>query len=84
VTTAEAGPKRRTGVPGFLTAHGWRVVVGLALVALVLYPVVSDNLYYQNMIILSLLLAIMGSGWNIISGKARSSGSGRTRRHSSR
>ena len=36
--------------------------------ALVLYPVVSDNLYYQNMIILSLILAIMGSGWNIISG----------------
>ena len=33
-----------------------------------LYPVVSDNLYYQNMIILSLILAIMGSGWNIISG----------------
>jgi ABC-type branched-subunit amino acid transport system ATPase component/ABC-type branched-subunit amino acid transport system permease subunit len=68
VTTAEAGPTRRAGVPGFLTAHGWRVVVGLALVALVLYPVVSDDLYYQNMIILSLLLAIMGSGWNIISG----------------
>jgi ABC-type branched-subunit amino acid transport system ATPase component/ABC-type branched-subunit amino acid transport system permease subunit len=68
VTTAEADPKRRTGVPGFVTAHGWRVVVGLALLALVLYPVVSDDLYYQNMIILSLLLAIMGSGWNIISG----------------
>jgi ABC-type branched-subunit amino acid transport system ATPase component/ABC-type branched-subunit amino acid transport system permease subunit len=68
VTTAEAGPKRRTGLPGLVTAQGWRVVVGVALVALVLYPVVSDNLYYQNMIILSLLLAIMGSGWNIISG----------------
>jgi ABC-type branched-subunit amino acid transport system ATPase component/ABC-type branched-subunit amino acid transport system permease subunit len=68
VTTAEAGPTRRSGVPGFMTAHAWRVVVGLALVALVLYPIVTDNLYYQNMIILSLLLAIMGSGWNIISG----------------
>ncbi len=68
MTTAEAGPARRTGVPGFVTAHGWRVVVGLALVFLMLYPVVSDDLYYQNMIILSLLLAIMGSGWNIISG----------------
>ena len=68
MTTAEAGPARRTGVPGFVTAHGWRLVVGLALVFLMLYPVVSDDLYYQNMIILSLLLAIMGSGWNIISG----------------
>ena len=68
MTTADAGPTGRTGVPGFVAAHGWRVVVGLALVSLVLYPVVSDNLYYQNMIILSLLLAIMGSGWNIISG----------------
>ena len=68
MTTAEAGPKRRTGLPGLVTAQGWRVVVGFALVALVLYPVVSDNLYYQNMIILSLILAIMGSGWNIISG----------------
>jgi hypothetical protein len=45
VTTAEAGPKRRTGFPGLVTAQGWRVVVGVALVALVLYPVVSDNLY---------------------------------------
>ncbi len=68
MTTAEAGPKRRTGLPGLVTAQGWRVVAGVALVALVLYPVVSDDLYYQNMIILSLLLAIMGSGWNIISG----------------
>ena len=68
MTTAEAEPNRRSRGVGLVTAQGWRVVVGLALVALVLYPVVSDNLYYQNMIILSLILAIMGSGWNIISG----------------
>jgi ABC-type branched-subunit amino acid transport system ATPase component/ABC-type branched-subunit amino acid transport system permease subunit len=42
--------------------------VGAAAVALFAYPLLSDNLYYQNMIILSLLLAIMGSSWNIISG----------------
>jgi branched-chain amino acid transport system ATP-binding protein/branched-chain amino acid transport system permease protein len=41
---------------------------GVALLALVVYPLVSDNRYYQNMIILSLLLAIMATGWNIISG----------------
>ncbi len=44
------------------------VAVAVALVALVAYPLVADNRYYQNMIIFSLLLAIMGSGWNIISG----------------
>jgi ABC-type branched-subunit amino acid transport system ATPase component/ABC-type branched-subunit amino acid transport system permease subunit len=46
---------------------------GLALVAgvlLVLYPVLSDNLYYQNMIILSLVFAIAASGLSIITGLA--------------
>ena len=32
------------------------------------YPVVSDNLYYQNMIILSLVFAIGAVGLNVISG----------------
>ena len=36
--------------------------------ALLLYPVVSDNLYYQNMIILSLVFAIGAVGLNVISG----------------
>ena len=40
----------------------------LARAALLLYPVVSDNLYYQNMIILSLVFAIGAIGLNIISG----------------
>jgi branched-chain amino acid transport system ATP-binding protein/branched-chain amino acid transport system permease protein len=42
------------------------ITAGFALI--VVYPLVSDDLYYQNMIILSLLLAVMGSGWNVISG----------------
>jgi ABC-type branched-subunit amino acid transport system ATPase component/ABC-type branched-subunit amino acid transport system permease subunit len=45
-----------------------RVLIGAAFLALAVYPLVSDNLYYQNMIILSLLLAVMASGWNVISG----------------
>ena len=45
-----------------------RAVVALAAVALLLYPVVSDNLYYQNMIILSLVFAIGAVGLNVISG----------------
>ncbi len=45
-----------------------RAVVALAAVLLLLYPVVSDNLYYQNMIILSLVFAIGAVGLNVISG----------------
>jgi branched-chain amino acid transport system permease protein len=51
-----------------LTPNWHRVVIGLAAIGLLLYPIVTTNLYYQNMIILSALLAIMASGWNIISG----------------
>jgi ABC-type branched-subunit amino acid transport system ATPase component/ABC-type branched-subunit amino acid transport system permease subunit len=50
---------------------GWtweRSVAGLAAVVLLLYPVVSDDLYYQNMIILSLVFAIGAVGLNVISG----------------
>jgi ABC-type branched-subunit amino acid transport system ATPase component/ABC-type branched-subunit amino acid transport system permease subunit len=53
-----------------LGRRGLPTLVIACLVGLALYPVVSDNLYYQNMIILSLLFAIMGSGWNLISGFA--------------
>jgi ABC-type branched-subunit amino acid transport system ATPase component/ABC-type branched-subunit amino acid transport system permease subunit len=53
-----------------LSKRGLRPFVLAAFVALAIYPLVSDDLYYQNMIILSLLFAVMGSGWNIISGFA--------------
>ncbi len=43
-------------------------VVAVASGTLLLYPVVSDNLYYQNMIILSLVFAIGAVGLNVISG----------------
>jgi branched-chain amino acid transport system permease protein len=46
----------------------WRAAIAVAAVALALYPVVSDDLYYQNMIILSLVFAIGAVGLNIISG----------------
>ncbi len=56
---------------GRLSVAQWGTAA-FALFALLLavYPIASDNLYYQNMIILSLLFAIMGSSWNIISGYA--------------
>src|SRR3954447_13704491 len=46
----------------------WRAVIAVAAVALAAYPLISDDLYYQNMIILSLVFAIGAVGLNIISG----------------
>jgi branched-chain amino acid transport system permease protein len=47
-----------------------RAVALAAGVLLVVYPMVSDDIYYQNMIILSLVFAVGASGLNIISGFA--------------
>ena len=47
-----------------------RAIALAAGVLLVVYPLVSDDLYYQNMIILSLVFAVGASGLNIISGFA--------------
>jgi branched-chain amino acid transport system ATP-binding protein/branched-chain amino acid transport system permease protein len=46
----------------------WRAVIAVAAIALAVYPLISDDLYYQNMIILSLVFAIGAVGLNIISG----------------
>lgn len=48
--------------------HARIAVLAAAVVALLLFPVASDDLFYQNMAILTFLLAIMASSWNIISG----------------
>jgi ABC-type branched-subunit amino acid transport system ATPase component/ABC-type branched-subunit amino acid transport system permease subunit len=45
-----------------------RAVIAALGLAIALYPVFSDDLYYQNMIILSLVFAIGAVGLNIISG----------------
>ncbi|WP_154612532.1 branched-chain amino acid ABC transporter ATP-binding protein/permease [Nocardioides marmotae] len=47
-----------------------RIVALAAGVLLVVFPLVSDDLYYENMIILSLVFAIGASGLSIISGFA--------------
>jgi ABC-type branched-subunit amino acid transport system ATPase component/ABC-type branched-subunit amino acid transport system permease subunit len=46
----------------------WRIVVAACAVAILAYPLISDDLYYQNMIILSLILAIGAVGLNVIMG----------------
>ena len=47
-----------------------RAIALVAAVLLITYPMISDDIYYQNMIILSLVFAIGASGLNIISGFA--------------
>jgi ABC-type branched-subunit amino acid transport system ATPase component/ABC-type branched-subunit amino acid transport system permease subunit len=47
-----------------------RFLVAVAAVLLVVFPLVNDDGYYQNMIILSLVFAIGASGLNIITGFA--------------
>jgi branched-chain amino acid transport system permease protein len=47
-----------------------RLLVAVAAVLLVVFPVISDDAYYQNMIILSLVFAVGASGLSIITGLA--------------
>ncbi len=47
-----------------------RAFIALALVILAVFPLVSGNLYYQNLLIMTFLLAIGASGWNIMGGYA--------------
>ena len=47
-----------------------RALVAVAAVLLLVFPLVSDDAYYQNMVILSLVFAVGASGLNIITGYA--------------
>jgi ABC-type branched-subunit amino acid transport system ATPase component/ABC-type branched-subunit amino acid transport system permease subunit len=52
-------------------AARWRpLAIGIGVLALAVFPVVSDNLYLQNMLILTFLLAIGATGWNVMGGYA--------------
>ncbi len=59
-----------TAAAGLLSRHAAKAAIGALLLTILVFPIISDNRYYQTIIILSLLLAIMASGWNIISGFA--------------
>jgi len=47
-----------------------RALITLAVVALAVFPLVSSNLYYQTMLIMTFLIAIGATGWNIMGGYA--------------
>jgi branched-chain amino acid transport system permease protein len=55
---------------GMAQARIRRTLIAVALVALAVFPLVSDDLYYQAMLILTFLLAIGATGWNIMGGYA--------------
>jgi branched-chain amino acid transport system permease protein len=61
---ARTAPRRSRLFP----RSGWGVVLVACWLALLLFPVLSSDGFYQNMIILSLVFAIGASGLNIISG----------------
>ncbi len=48
----------------------WMALVAAGVLFVALYPVFSDDLYYQNMIILSMVFAIGAVGLNVITGYA--------------
>jgi ABC-type branched-subunit amino acid transport system permease subunit len=48
----------------------WTAVIVAAVLLVGFFPVLSDDLYYQNMIILSMVFAIGAVGLNIITGYA--------------
>jgi ABC-type branched-subunit amino acid transport system ATPase component/ABC-type branched-subunit amino acid transport system permease subunit len=48
----------------------WTWLAALAVVLIGIYPLLSDDLYYQNMIILSMVFAVGAVGLNIITGYA--------------
>jgi branched-chain amino acid transport system permease protein len=47
-----------------------RTLIAVAVAALAVFPLVSDDLYYQTVLILTFLLAIGATGWNIMGGYA--------------
>ena len=47
-----------------------RALIAVALIALAVFPLVSGDLYYQAMLIMTFLLAIGATGWNIMGGYA--------------
>jgi branched-chain amino acid transport system permease protein len=52
-------------------AARWRpLAIGIGVLVLVAFPLVSTNLYLQNMLILTFLLAVGATGWNVMGGYA--------------
>src|SRR5215212_9591994 len=73
-TAVAEGTLKGGGLPpsqaGKALRSPWTAVIAIAVLLVAVYPVISDDLYYQNMIILSMVFAIGAVGLNIITGYA--------------
>jgi ABC-type branched-subunit amino acid transport system ATPase component/ABC-type branched-subunit amino acid transport system permease subunit len=68
--TLKGGGAPPSRAPSKALRSPWTAVVAVAIVLVAAFPVMSDDLYYQNMIILSMVFAIGAVGLNIITGYA--------------
>jgi ABC-type branched-subunit amino acid transport system ATPase component/ABC-type branched-subunit amino acid transport system permease subunit len=68
--TLKGGGAPPAQAPSKARRSSWTAVIALAVLAVAVFPVLSDDLYYQNMIILSMVFAIGAVGLNIITGYA--------------
>jgi len=68
--TLKGGGAPPAQAPSKARRSPWTAVIALAVLAVAVFPVLSDDLYYQNMIILSMVFAIGAVGLNIITGYA--------------
>jgi ABC-type branched-subunit amino acid transport system ATPase component/ABC-type branched-subunit amino acid transport system permease subunit len=68
--TLKGGGAPPSSAPSSALRSPWTAVIAAAVLLVAVYPVISDDLYYQNMIILSMVFAIGAVGLNIITGYA--------------
>jgi ABC-type branched-subunit amino acid transport system ATPase component/ABC-type branched-subunit amino acid transport system permease subunit len=68
--TLKGGGRPPSRAPSTALRSPWTAVAAAAILLVAVFPVVSDDLYYQNMIILSMVFAVGAVGLNIITGYA--------------
>jgi ABC-type branched-subunit amino acid transport system ATPase component/ABC-type branched-subunit amino acid transport system permease subunit len=68
--TLQGGGAPPSRAPSKALRSPWTAVIAAAILLVAVFPVLSDDLYYQNMIILSMVFAIGAVGLNIITGYA--------------
>jgi ABC-type branched-subunit amino acid transport system ATPase component/ABC-type branched-subunit amino acid transport system permease subunit len=68
--TLKGGGAPPSRAPSKALRSPWAAVIAAAILLLGAFPVLSDDLYYQNMIILSMVFAVGAVGLNIITGYA--------------
>jgi ABC-type branched-subunit amino acid transport system ATPase component/ABC-type branched-subunit amino acid transport system permease subunit len=68
--TLKGGGVPPSRAPSKALRSPWTAVIALAILLVALFPVLSDDLYYQNMIILAMVFAVGAVGLNIITGYA--------------